>query len=114
MTRSASYTTLTDVTRRRGGSSRGVLSAGRSPCISVACIAVHRARCAAVSLAWLDHVWPLLRRGLNPSAFARLAEGEGIEPPRACASPVFETGAVADRRLVPPRRSGWGTIPQGP
>lgn len=55
------------------------------------------------------------QRGFNPRAVVHVTtEGEGIEPPRAFASPVFETGAVANRRLVPPRRSGWGTIPQGP
>jgi hypothetical protein len=70
--------------RRRGGSSRGALSDGRSPCISVACIAVRTARCAVASLALLDHVWPLLERGFNPSAFARLA-GERDRTPWACA-----------------------------
>jgi hypothetical protein len=68
--------------RRRGGSSRGAPSDGRSSCTSSACTAARRARCAVASPALLDHVWPLLGRGLNPSAVVRLAEGERIEPPR--------------------------------
>lgn len=41
------------------------------------------------------------RRLLSPRRI-KLADGEGIEPPRASASSVFKTAAVAVRRLDHP------------
>ncbi len=83
--------------RRRGGSSRGALSDGRSPCISVACIAVRTARCAVASLALLDHVLATPRTGLQPVGFRSIGGGEGSNP-LGLRSPVFETG-VTDHGL---------------
>ena len=40
------------------------------------------------------------------------AEGEGVEPSRACASSRFERGAVADRLALPNQLQGWESNPQ--
>jgi len=68
---------------RSGGRRPAGKTCGRSPCISVVCIAARRSSCAAAFPAWSGHVSPTTRTGLEPVGVLSGAE------PRS-RGPVFE------------------------